>query len=297
VVSATNNAPAQSQPIVSQTRPTPPPAPAAQSPSTSSASNSVQASNSNSTASNTQGRTQQPANAQSTYASNTNTATARQQSQIYNANAPQQRSAIIASINSVHSSGIFDSNDTTTASAAPTAASRGSNANVATRTVSNNSVVSSDTPQEHDLEIVAPKGFGASYVDVPGERVVRSAAGTVRIRRMVRVPGERIPGQRWLWKGKLDVTLGDVVSRIDPAVVQSAGAAGSLTVQATIDKDGYVTDLRPLYGNFAMLPAVSRTVRNWRYDPTYLDNKRVETTAQVKFDVNAVAATSRSGRP
>jgi hypothetical protein len=295
VTSTANNA--QPQPNFPQTRPTPPPAPAAQSPSTGNTSNSVQTSNSNGTAINTQGRTQQPTNTQSTYASNTNTTPSRQQSPIYNANGPQQRSAVMGSINSVHSSGIFDSNDTTTASAAPPAASRGSNANVATRPVSNSTVVSSDTPQEHDVEIVAPKGFGASYVDVPGERVVRSAAGTVHIRRTVRVPGERIPGQRWLWKGKLDVTLGDVVSRIDPAVVQSAGASGSLTVQATIDKDGYVTDLKPLYGNFAMLPAVSRTVRNWRYDPTYLDNKRVETTAQVEFDLNAVAATSRSGRP
>ncbi len=127
--------------------------------------------------------------------------------------------------------------------------------------------------------------------------MIRAAAGTVHIRRMVRVPGEHIPGQRWLWKGKFDVTLGDVVSRIDPGVVQSAGATGSLTVQATIDKDGYVTDLKPLYGNFAMLPAVSRTVRNWRYDPTYLDNKRVETTAQVEFDLSPVAATNRSTRP
>src|SRR5579863_151514 len=126
VTSATSNAQAQSQPIVSQTRPTPPPASAAQSPSTSNASNSIQASNSNSTPSNTEARTQQAANTQSSYTSSTNATPARQQSPIYNANGPQQRSAIIASINAVHSSGIFDSNDTTTASAAPPAAYRGS---------------------------------------------------------------------------------------------------------------------------------------------------------------------------
>jgi hypothetical protein len=202
----------------------------------------------------------------------------------------------MSSINSVHSSGIFDSNDSTnaSASAAPAAAPRGNaNANVAARPVSSKDVIPTDTPQERDIEIAAPKGFTASYVDLPGEHVVRAAGTTIHIRRLVRVPGERVPGQRWLWKGRLNVTLGDVVNRIDPSVVQASGATGSLTVQATIDKDGYVTDVKPLYGNFGMLPSVSRAVRNWRYDPTYLDSKRAETQAQIEFNISPASATNR----
>jgi outer membrane biosynthesis protein TonB len=96
----------------------------------------------------------------------------------------------------------------------------------------------------------------------------------------------------------MDVTLGDVVNRIDPAVVQASGASGSLTVMASIDKDGYVTDLKPLNGNFALLPSVSRTVRNWHYQPTYVDNKRAETQAQIEFDLRAVpvSASNRTTR-
>jgi len=226
---------------------------------------------------------------------------ARPQSQIYNANAQQQRSPIMGSINSVHSSGIFDSNDTTTANTAPASAARGkssnpnANANVATRNVANN-VVPVDSPQNRDLEIAAPKGFTASYVDLPGEHLVRTATATVRMRRFVRVPGERIPGQRWLWRGKLNVTMGDVVNRIDPSIVQASGATGSLTVQATIDKDGYVTDLKPINGNFAMLPSVSRAVRNWHYEPTYLDSKRADTLAEIEFDLRPTAANNRTQR-
>jgi hypothetical protein len=255
-------------------------------------------SNSNNAVNNTPVRTQPPANSQpSTNASNTNTAQSRPQSQIYNANAAApQRSAIIGSINSVHSSGIFESNDSTNA-AQPAANSRGgnpngggANTNVAAWPAASNSVVPSDTPQERDIEIAAPKGFTSSYVDLPGEHVVRAAGAIVHMRRTVRVPGERIPGQRWLWRGRLNVTLGDVMTRIDPAVVQASGASGSLTVQATIDKDGYVTDLKPLYGNFSMLPSVSRAVRNWRYDPTYVDNKRAETQAQIEFDLRPTTA-------
>lgn len=293
VVSSSNNSPAQSAPIVSQTRPTPPPAPAVQASNSNNTVSSAPASNSSSTVNNAPARTP-PSNTQSsTYASNTNATPTRPQSPIYNANAPQQRSAIIQSINSVHSSGIFDSNNSTNASAgaAPAAGSRGNaNANVGTRPVSSKDVIPTDTPQERDLEIAAPKGFSASYVDLPGEHVVRAAGTTIHIRRFVRVPGERVPGQRWLWKGRLNVTLGDVVNRIDPSVVQASGASGSLTVQATIDKDGYVTDVKPINGNFAMLPSVSRAVRNWRYDPTYLDSKRAETQAQIEFDVRPTTA-------
>ncbi len=298
VTGPNDTVPAQSTAIVSQTpRPVPPPAQAAAPESTGSTSNSGPAATSTGAANNTQARTQQPATMQSSTSASNGNATSRPQAPFYNANTPQQRSAIIGSINSVHSSGIFDSNSTSSANAAPPAASRGGNANVATRPVSNASIAPSDTPQERDLEIVAPKGFTASWVDVPGEHVVRSPAGTIRMRRLIRVPGERIPGQRWLWRGKLNVNVGDVMNRIDPAALQASGASGSLTIQATIDKDGYVTDLKPLYGNFAMLPSVSRTVRNWHYEPTYLDSKRAETQAQIEFDLNPSAASNRSTRP
>jgi PilZ domain/Gram-negative bacterial TonB protein C-terminal len=310
-VQSSSNVAAQSAatPIVSQVRPAPPVTTPVQTSSTTSVVNAAPTSNSNGTVNNTPARTQPPASSQqsSTFASNANTAPppSRPQSQIYNANTPAQHSAIMRSINQVHSSGIFDSNDSTsvaTASPQP-AASRGTNANVVTRPVSNTSVasapvVSSDVPQDRDIEIPAPKGFSASWVELPGEHVVRSAAGTVHVRRLVRVPGERVPGQRWLWRGKMDVTLGDVVNRIDPAVVQASGASGSLTVTASIDKDGYVTDLKPVNGNFALLPSVSRTVRNWHYQPTYVDNKRAETQAQIEFDLRPapVSASNRTTR-
>jgi PilZ domain/Gram-negative bacterial TonB protein C-terminal len=320
VTASSDNAAAQSAPIVSQARPTAPPAPAVQAPSGSNTSSSGTATTSNSSAANNApARTQQqaPVPQTQTYAANStpantsaagnastagNATAARPQSPIYNANTPQQRSAVMGSINSVHSSGIFDSNDTTSGNAAPSAASRGNsanpnaNANVSTRGVVSSPVVPTDTPQERDLEIVAPKGFKDSYVDIPGEHVVRSATATIRMHRFVHVPGERVPGQRWLWRGKLNVTLGEVINRIDPSVVQASGASGSLTVQATIDKDGYVTDLKPINGNFAMLPAVSRAVRNWHYEPTYLDSKRAETLAQIEFDLRPTAASSRTAQ-
>jgi hypothetical protein len=301
VTNSSNNVPVQSAPVVvAQTRPTPPSAPA-QAASANATSNPVQPSNANTGANRVPAKTQTPPpnSQQSTSASNpgantvaTNTTPSRSQSQIYNANAPVQHSAILGSISSVHSSGIFDSNDS--ASSAP---ARGNTNVAAARPASNNSIVPTDTPQEREIQIEAPKGFKGSYVDLPGEHMVRSAVGTIHIRRSVRVPGERVPGQRWLWRGRMSVALGDVINRVDPAVAQVSGSAGSLTVQATIDKDGYVTDFKPLYGNFAMLPAVSRAVRSWHYEPTYLDSKRAETQAQIEFDLHPTAAANRATHP
>jgi hypothetical protein len=234
-------------------------------------------------------------------------------SAIYNANGNSaQRSAILGSINSVRPSGIFTSASspaappsvspdpssyTPPARTNPGTSSNSANSYVATRTAPVNSgTVQMDTPQDRDIEIPAPKGFNASYVEIPGERTIRSPSATIHIQRLVRVPGERVPGQRWLWKGHMNVTLGELLTRVDPAVAQAAATSGSLTVEAIVDKDGYVTDLKPLYGNFAMLPAVSRAVRSWRYQPTYLDNKRAETQAKIEFDLHPATANNRAAR-
>ena len=232
-------------------------------------------------------------------------------SAIYNANgnAPAQKSAILGSINSVRSSGIFASANSPNApppvspdpspSTAPTrSSSSASNSYVATRTAPVNSgAIQTDSQPSGDIQISAPKGFTASYVEIPGERTVRSPSTTIHIQRLVRVPGERVPGQRWLWRGHMNVTLGELITRVDPSVAQAAATSGSLTVEASIDKDGYVTDLKPLYGNFAMLPAVSRAVRSWRYQPTYLDDKRAETQAKIEFDLHPPTASNRAARP
>jgi hypothetical protein len=227
-----------------------------------------------------------------------------------NSNAATQKSAILGSINSVRPSGIFATANSPTApppvspdnspSPVPSRTNSANSANsyVATRTAPVNSgTIQMDTQQAGDLQIPAPKGFNASYVEIPGERILSSPSATIHIQRLVRVPGERVPGQRWLWRGHMNVSLGELMTRVDPTVAQSAATSGSLTVEATIDKDGYVTNLKPLYGNFGMLPAVSRAVRSWRYQPTYLDNKRAETQAKIEFDLHPPSAANRPPRP
>jgi hypothetical protein len=160
------------------------------------------------------------------------------------------------------------------------------------------SVIQMDVSEARVIEVTPPRtltgNLTSSIVNLPGERVLRSGPLTMHIERSVRIPGDRIPGQRWLWRGHKKVVLGELASRVDPQVSQLP-PYGSITVLATIDKDGYVSNVKPLHGSMALLPNVAGAVHSWRYQPTYLDNKPVETQAQIEIDVHT--ATSRVSKP
>jgi hypothetical protein len=149
------------------------------------------------------------------------------------------------------------------------------------------SVVQMDVNPGPAMAITPPRGIGSSYVTIPGERVIDSAGLTLHLRRAVRVPAEH-----WIWRNKKQVALGELATRIDPQPVHQP-ASGSITVQATIDKEGRVTDLKPLNGSFSFLPGVARAVREWRYEPTFLDGKPVETRADIEIDFHSPASAQR----
>ena len=113
---------------------------------------------------------------------------------------------------------------------------------------------------------------------------------TMHIQRSVRIPRERIPGERFIWRGHVKVSVGELTSRVDPQVSQLPVPYGSITVQATIDKGGYVTNLQPLYGSYTLLPNVARAIREWRYEPTYVDSKPAETQAKIEIDIHPPSA-------
>ncbi len=152
-----------------------------------------------------------------------------------------------------------------------------------------------DAQETPVVEVTPPRGLTASFVDLPGERVLRSGSMTMHIQRSVRIPRERVPGERLIWRGHMKVSVGELTSRVDPQVSQLPVPYGSITVQATIDKGGYVTNLQPLYGSYTLLPNVARAIREWRYEPTYVDNKPAETQAKIEIDIHPPSA--RASKP
>jgi hypothetical protein len=140
-------------------------------------------------------------------------------------------------------------------------------------------VVHMDVAETHVMEITPPRGITSSFVTLPGERVLEVSGMTMHIRRAVRVPSDR-----WIWHSKKQLVLGELSTRVDPQVTRGGPGYGSVTIQAIIDKDGNVSDLKPLHGPSSLLPSVTRAVREWHYQESYLDGKPVETRAEIEVD-------------
>jgi hypothetical protein len=136
-------------------------------------------------------------------------------------------------------------------------------------------------------EVTPPRGLGSTYVELPGERVLQSPGVTMHMQRSVLVGDDH-----WAWRTHKTVVLGELTSRIDPQVSRTP-TYGTITVQATIDKEGRVTKVKPLYGSNAYLATVTNAIRGWRYQPTYVDNKPVETRAQIELDFHQQTTRNR----
>jgi PilZ domain-containing protein len=203
-------------------------------------------------------------------------------------NTPPRKSAIAGSI--------YESDGSSRAGTSSNSfVARGSNVTNSSATQPNSSTIQMDATAAPVVEVTPPKSLAASFVDLPGERVLRSGSMTMHIQRSVRIPRERIPGERFIWRGHMKVTVGELTSRVDPQVSQLPFPYGSIAVQATIDKGGYVTNLQPLYGSYTLLPNVARAIREWRYEPTYVDNKPAETQAKIEIDIRPPSA--RTSKP
>jgi hypothetical protein len=137
------------------------------------------------------------------------------------------------------------------------------------------------------VELPVPGKDG--LVDLPGERVIYSPSVTMHIQRSVWLRG----GPRF-WHRHKKVEVGQLSAHVNPQTPR-APRDGSITVQAMIDRRGRVTGIKPLYGSIAFVPAVSRALSEWRYQPTYVDNKPVETVA--KIEINFRSSSARSYRP
>jgi hypothetical protein len=124
---------------------------------------------------------------------------------------------------------------------------------------------------------------------LPGERIINSPSVTMHIQRSVWLRG----GLRF-WSRHKKVEVGQLPAHVNPQTPR-APLSGSITVQARIDQQGRVTGIKPLYGSIAFLPAVSRALSTWRYQPTYVDNKPVETVARI--EVNFHSPSARPYRP
>jgi protein TonB len=86
------------------------------------------------------------------------------------------------------------------------------------------------------------------------------------------------------------VSQGLLIKRVQPIYPQAAlamHAHGAVQIEATIDKEGNVTNLKVLSGDPILAHAALEAVREWRYKPYYLDAKPVEIQTQITVNFKA----------
>jgi periplasmic protein TonB len=87
------------------------------------------------------------------------------------------------------------------------------------------------------------------------------------------------------------VSQGLLIKRVQPRYPQAAlvvHAQGAVQIEATINKEGIVTNLKVLSGDPILAHAALEAVRQWRYKPYYLDGEPIEiqTDITVNFKAN-----------
>jgi hypothetical protein len=133
-----------------------------------------------------------------------------------------------------------------------------------------------------EILITPNEGDAPLRVDLGAEVIAHSPSLEIRSRRLAFVPGAAASGHHKPRKEHLEV--GILISRVTPQLPAAPlGASGSrngeqtVAVRATISGDGHIVYVDPLSGPSALMPLVMGAVREWRYDPSSLNGKPIET--------------------
>jgi hypothetical protein len=146
-------------------------------------------------------------------------------------------------------------------------------------------IIQMDPPARQVLEVHLPSGYRAPFFNVPNETVLESSSATIRIQRSVRLPSG---SSHWPLHRKTRIVVGGLISRVDPQFTQlPTGSREDVRVHATVADDGQVKSVRPIYGPANLFPTVLTAVQGWRYQPTLIDGKPVETQADVLVQLHA----------
>jgi hypothetical protein len=142
-------------------------------------------------------------------------------------------------------------------------------------------------PPLHGVLLVARKKKETFLLKLPEESVAAGRSTSIRMQRNVMVP----PQSLWHRRGPVaKLTVGDLLTQSAPEKPDAKikpRAGETVTVRAFVDRDGEVTDLKPVSGRFALMPRVMRTIREWQFDQTLIDGKPVDSEVNVTVEFRA----------
>jgi hypothetical protein len=152
------------------------------------------------------------------------------------------------------------------------------------------SIIQMVPPPRSVLEILAPAGYHSTVLALPNERVLESAYITTRIRRTILLA----PTRNWFFNRKKKVVVGELISRVDPERPRDRIYSDVFVrAKATITRDGHVERVQSLAGPATLFSNVMSAVQEWRYQPTLVDDKPVETECYIEVQFHAPAQAAR----
>jgi TonB family protein len=133
---------------------------------------------------------------------------------------------------------------------------------------------------EHSILVNAPEpGNPPFVVNLPSDAISASSTVAISARRSMQVPP-----RAGLGGSSERVVIGRLISHGEPfypAEARNRRLEGGVEVHATIGRTGQVISVRPVSGPPLLASAAMTAIREWRYEPTFIDGDPVETQAEI----------------
>jgi TonB family protein len=127
--------------------------------------------------------------------------------------------------------------------------------------------------------LVNPPGPGGRpfYVNLPAETISASSAIAISAQRTLQIPPSA--------SGRSErVVIGTLKSHSDPfypVEARKQRIEGSVKLRAHVGRTGEIISVTPVSGPGLLASAAAAAVREWRYEPTFIDGDPVETLADI----------------
>jgi len=134
---------------------------------------------------------------------------------------------------------------------------------------------------EHSILVNVPEPGSAPFVvNFSNEPVSASGAIAMSARRSLEI----LPRSSAASSGSERVVIGKLIVHSEPfypAEARSRRIEGSVELRARVGRTGQIVGVTPVSGPWLLFPAAVAAVREWRYEPTYVNGDPVETMADI----------------
>jgi TonB family protein len=127
-----------------------------------------------------------------------------------------------------------------------------------------------------------PEAAPTFLLTLPEEPVSASSSVAISSRRLVPMP----PGVNRQMQPPRNLVVGRLLRRVEPSYPPDAlqqRIDGTVRLRAAVGEDGKVQSVEPVSGPPSLVGAAVLAVQEWRYSPTILDGRRIQTRTEIRL--------------